>query len=106
MGVILFSMQAYGQTPSELSYRLIPNKILQNSDGILQVYSNGEVSPTNIQNLVATSSDSSIIQILGIAPDKNNFITDVKIKTGSAGKANIALAAPGFTSQEFEITVY
>jgi hypothetical protein len=106
MGIIVFPIIAYGQTPSELSYRLIPNKILQNSEGILQVYSNGESAPTNIENLVATSSDSSVIQILGIEPDKNNFITDVKIKTGSSGKANIALAAPGFTSQEFPITVY
>jgi len=101
----MFSTGAYGQTPGELTYRLIPNKILQNSEGILQVFANGD-TPTNIENLVATSSDPSIIQIVGIEPDKNNFITDVKIKTGSAGTANIALAAPGFSSKEFPIIVY
>lgn len=106
MGIIVFSTGAYGQTPSELSYRLIPNKILQNSEGVLQVYDNSDAAPKNIEKLVATSSDSSIIQISGIEQDENNFVTDVKIKTGNAGTANIALAAPGFSPKEFAITVY
>jgi hypothetical protein len=106
MSIIMFSTYAHGQTPNELECRLVPNKILQNSDGMLQVYAKGDAVPTNIENLVATSSDSSIIQILGVEQDKNNFITDIKIKTGSAGTANIELAAPGFSSQEFPITVY
>ena len=106
MGIIIFSTGAYGQTPSELSYRLIPNKILQNSEGVLQVYANSDAAPKNIEKLVATSSDSSVVQISGIEQDKNNFVTDVKIKTGNAGTANIALAAPGFSPKEFAITVY
>ncbi len=101
----MFSTVAYAQTPSDFDHRFIPNKMLQNSEGVIQVYAKNNTTPTNIMNLVATSSDSSIIKIVGIEPDKNNFMTDVKIKTGVSGTANIALAAPGFSSQEFPVIV-
>jgi hypothetical protein len=106
MGIIIFSTSAYAQTPSEFSYRLVPNKILQNSEGVIQVSNKGDNMPTGIENLVATSSDSSIIKITSIENDKNNFVTNIKIQTLNSGDAKIALAAPGFLSQEFPITVY
>src|SRR5438445_9801990 len=96
---------AYGQSDSELGVRLVPNKIMENTDGILQVYSNSD-DIVKIDKLIATSSDSSIIQILGTETEKGGFVTDVKIKAVGAGDATIALAAPGFHSMEYKVTVY
>lgn len=96
----------YGQT-IEFGYRLIPNKIVENTEGVLQVYLKDEtIIPGKIDNLVVTSSDSSIIQILGVGENQKGFFTPVKIKAVGVGTANIALAAPGLTSTEFPVTVY
>jgi len=104
----LFTTITYGQTSTELGYRLVPNKIVEDSEGILQVYvKNGEeVIPSQINNLIVASSDSSIIQILEIQKNENGFVTPVRIKAVGSGTTNIALAAPGFLSKEFPITVY
>lgn len=102
-----FTMGAYGQTPSELGYRILPSKIVENTEGVLQVYVKSETTaPREIQGLVVTTSDSSVIQILGIEKSENSFITPVRIKAIGSGTANIALAAPGFLSQEIPITIY
>ncbi len=105
LGLIVVSSAAYGETSGGLGYRIVPNKILENTDGVLQVYSNAS-STSSVQKLIATSSDSSIIQIIKTELDKNGFITDVKIRAVGEGTAKIALAAPGFSSQEIPITVY
>src|SRR2546428_1196293 len=96
---------AYGQSDSEIGVRLVPNKIMENTDGILQVYSNSD-DIVKIDKLIATSSDSSIIQILGTETEKGGFVTDVAIKAVGAGDATIAIAAPGFHSMEYKVTVY
>jgi hypothetical protein len=106
MGIIVFSTGVYGQTPNELSFRFLPSKIIENTDAVLQVYAKGDSLPHNIDNLIATSSDSSILQILGVKEDQNNFVTSVKIHTLNPGTANIDLAAPGFSSQEVPVTVF
>ncbi|TLX70114.1 MAG: hypothetical protein E6L05_04510 [Thaumarchaeota archaeon] len=105
LGIIVFPTLAYAQTASEFSYRLLPDKIVANTEGVLQVYVKGNL-PTKIDNLIASSSDSHVIQITGIEQNKDGYVTNVKIKAVSSGTANIALAAPGFTSQEFSITIY
>src|SRR5438445_912249 len=96
---------AYGQSDTEIGVRLVPNKIMENTDGILQVYSNSD-DIVKIDKLIATSSDSSIIQILGTETEKGGFVTDVKIKAVGAGDATIAFAATGFHSIEYKVTVY
>jgi len=106
MGVIVFSTGAYAQTPSELAFRFLPNKIMENTDVVLQVYAKGDSLPHNIDKLIATSSDSTIIQITGVEEDPNNFVTSVKIHTLNPGTTTISLAAPGFASQEVPITVF
>ena len=107
IGIGLFVNTAYGQIPAEFGYRLIPNKIVANTEGVFQVYlKDGTTIPGKIDNLVVTTSDSSIIQILEIGENANGFVTPVKIKAVSTGTANIALAAPGFSPTEFPITVY
>lgn len=99
---------AYGQTTNELGYRLFPGKIVENGEGILQIYAlkDGIIFPDYVKNLVVTSSDSSIIQILDISENENGFATDVKIKAVGSGDANIAIAASGYSSKEFPVTVY
>lgn len=106
LGVIVFSTGVYGQTAGELAYRFLPDKIIENSSTVLQVYAKDDTFSRNVDNLIATSTDSSIIKILGVEKDENNFITDVKIMALNPGTTNIDLAAPGFTSQEIPITVY
>ena len=96
---------AHGESTAQLGMRLVPNKIMENTEGIVQVYSNS-ADMVKVDNLIATSSDSSIIQILGIEKEKDSYVTDVKIKAITSGSTKIALAAPGFLSQEFPITVY
>ena len=95
---------AYAQSDNALGVRVIPNKIMENTEGIIQVYANSD-SIIKIDKLIATSSDSSVIQILGIEQEAGGYTTDVKIQAVNAGDAKIALAAPGFLSNEFQITV-
>ena len=102
----MFSSVVYGQTSGQLGYRVIPNKIMENTDGVIEVYAVGDTDSSTLEKLIATSSDSSIIKILGTEQDKNGFVTNVKIKAYGEGTAKIAIAAPGFSSQEFQITVY
>src|ERR1700674_2672483 len=98
MGIMVFSTGAYGQTPSELDFRFLPNKIMENTDVVMQVYNKGDSLTHNVDKLIATSSDSSVIQITSVGEDQNNSVTSVKIHTLNPGKATIALAAPGFAS--------
>ncbi len=106
MGIIVFSTGAYAQTPSELGFRFLPNKIMENTDIVLQVYAKGDGIPHNVDKLIATSSDSSIIQISEVQEDPNSFVTSVKIHTLNPGTTTIALAAPGFASLEVPVTVF
>ncbi len=92
------------QSDNNLGVRVIPNKIMENTDGIIQVYSNSD-NLVKIDKLIATSSDSSIIQILGVEQEAGGYTTNVKIKAINAGDAKIALAAPGFLSNEFDVIV-
>ena len=105
LGIIVFPTLAYAQTTGEFSYRTLPGKIVANTEGVLEVYVKGDL-PAKIDNLIASSSDSHIIQIIGIEQNNDGYVTNVKIKAINAGTANIALAAPGFSSQEFPITIY
>jgi len=92
----------------EFDIRLIPSKIVENSDGIMQVFiSDGtDIVPTKITDLTVTSLDSSILHIEKVKESDTGFITEVSVKTGKAGTTNIYLAAPGFTSKVIPITVY
>lgn len=87
--------------------RTIPNKIIENSDAIIQIYAlkNGYIFPIKINNLIVTSLDSSTIKILEI-DQGSGYVTNVKIKSLSAKTTSIALVAPGFTSYQYPMTVY
>jgi len=107
--VIVMSLftTVHGQISLEFGYRLIPDKIVEGTEGVLQVYLKGDtIVPGKIDNLIVTSSDSSIIQILEVGENQNGFFTPVKIRAIGVGNADIALAAPGLASIEFPVTVY
>ncbi|MDE1812656.1 MAG: Ig-like domain-containing protein [Thaumarchaeota archaeon] len=100
-------MKSYADNDYTFGVRIMPQKLIENSDGILQVYAlNGNhIYPQKIDNMVFSSTDSSIIQVIGIEKG-NGFITNIKLKTLGQGDAKIEIGAPGFVSQEIPITVY
>ena len=99
---------ANAQTTSEFGYKLLPEKLLENTVGDLQVYvtSNNMMVPTSVNNLTAISSDTDIIKILEVSEDSDIFIKNIKIKAIKPGIAIIGLAAPGFSSKEISIEVF
>jgi hypothetical protein len=56
--------------------------------------------------LIVTSSDQNIVKILELSTDKDTSIISVKIQANDSGNADIAIAAPGFESEEFSTIVY
>ncbi len=101
-------MKSYADDDYSFGVRLIPQKLIENSDGVLQVYAmhNGHIYPQKIENMIFSSTDSSIVQVNGIENNDDSFITNIKLKTSGQGSAKIELGAPGFVSQEIPITVY
>ncbi len=101
---MVFPAYADTQTPAEFGMKIIPGKIMENTEGVIEVYS--KTDGTTIDNLIATSSDPSIVQILNIEQDETHMKSTVKIKALASGDVKIALAAPGFSSNEFDLTVF
>jgi hypothetical protein len=100
----MFPSYIQAESGNQLGYKLVPSKIMENTECVLQVYSMAD--GISLDKLVATSSDSSIIQIEDLQKADSPFTYNIKIKTMNAGAANIAVAAPGFASQEIPIRVY
>ena len=105
-GIIVIPAQA--QTTSEFGYQLHPEKLLENTEGILQVFvtSNGMMVPKEIQNLKVVSSDNSIIEILGIEDNDDKFTKNILINAKKSGISGIILAAHGFSSKEISLEVF
>lgn len=101
-------MPVQAQTTSEFGYQLHPEKLLENTEGILQIFviSNEMMVPKQVTNVKVVSSDNSIIQILGIEDGNDKYTKNVLIKAKKAGIVNIALAAPGFSSKEITLEVF
>lgn len=104
--IIFFSASAYGEE-FNMRVKIFPEKIMENSEGVLQIYAvyNSHIFPKKINDLRYSSSDSSIVKILGTDSDADSFI-HLRIKTMNPGTASIKLVAPGFASQEIPIIVY
>ena len=105
-GIIVIPAQA--QTTSEFGYQLHPEKLLENTEGILQVFitSNEMMVPKEIQNLKVVSSDNSIIEILGIEDNDDKFTKNILINAKKSGISGIILAAHGFSSKEISLEVF
>ncbi|MDE1764525.1 MAG: hypothetical protein KGH88_09855, partial [Thaumarchaeota archaeon] len=106
--ISLATVKSYAEDTSTFGVRLIPNKMIENSDGVLEVYAlyNGHIFPTKIQNMAFSSTDSTVVQVGQVEDNNTSFIAHIKIRANNPGTAGIVLAAPGFSSQEFPITVY
>jgi len=102
----MIPISAYAES-NEFGYKLLPEKLLEYTDGTLQIFVQVDnlMIPQEIVGLKTTSSDSSIIKIIGMEPG-NDFITNIKIQALKPGEAKIALAAPGFKSKEISLKVY
>ncbi|MGI0060293.1 MAG: hypothetical protein ACREBJ_11060, partial [Nitrosotalea sp.] len=100
-------MKSYADSDYTFGVRVMPQKLIESSDGILQIYAlhGNHIYPQKIDNLVFSSTDSTVIQVIGVESN-DNFITNVKLKTIGQGNAKIEIGAPGFVSQEVPITVY
>ncbi|MCE9617758.1 MAG: hypothetical protein K8Q88_05295, partial [Nitrosarchaeum sp.] len=96
------------QTTAEFGYQLHPEKLLENTVGTLQIFvtSNEMMVPRSIDDLKVISSDNSIIQVIDIQENNNGYTKNVQIKAIKPGIANIALAAPGFSSKEITLEVF
>ena len=101
-------IRSYADDTNTFGIRLVPSKMIENSSGVLEIWSlyDNHVFPTKINNLVFSSTDSAIVQIQGLEDNDTGFVTHVKIQANNPGIANIVIAAPGFVSQQFPITVY
>jgi len=102
---VIMPISAYAD--SEFVYKQLPGKILEYTDGTIQVFveSEGLMVPQKITGLKTTSTDTSIIKIIEVEP-ANKYITNIQIQALKPGTANIILAAPGFMSKEIPITVF
>jgi hypothetical protein len=98
----------HAQEPKNFGYKLMPEKLVEGTEGILQVYGlqKNIPIPNSIDNLIVTSSDQNIVKILELSTNKDTAITSVKLQAIDSGTANIAIAAPGFASEEFAISIY
>lgn len=100
----IFPHYVFADDGNQLDTTSIPNKIIAGTDGIIQVYAKNFTS--TIDGLVATSSDSSIMQILGVEKDVSHNVFNIKISALNAGQVTISVAASGFASLELPVTVY
>jgi hypothetical protein len=98
-------LYVHGQSPSDIEYRFVPSKIIEGTEGTLQVYAK-DTMPRPVDNLIATSSDPTLVEITSIDSNQNRLFTEVKIRAMHAGNAKIAFAAPGFLSKEIPVTIY
>jgi len=104
----IFVMPVQAQVTSEFGYQLHPEKLLENTEGTLQVFviSSEMMVPKEIKNLKVISSDNSIIQVVDVVDGNEKFAKNVLIKAKKPGVTNIALAAPGFSSKEITLEVF
>jgi len=109
-GIILsmFLVPVQAQITSEFGYQSHPNKVLENTEGKLQIFvtSNDMMVPKQITNLKATSSDNEIIEILGIEDGNDKYTKNILFKAKNPGITSIALAAQGFSSKEISLEVF
>jgi len=105
-GIIIVPAQA--QTTSDFGYQLHPEKLLENTEGVLQIFvtSNNMMVPKQIQNLKVISSDNSIIEILGVEDNDDKFTKNILINAKKSGITGIVLAATGFSSKEISLEVF
>lgn len=104
---IVYTISISAAYAEEFDIRFLPQKLVEGSEAKMQVFiAEGEtIIPKKITDLTITSLDSSILHIEKIH-DSSSFATDITVKAGKPGTTTIYLAAPGFDSKEFPVTIY
>jgi len=105
--IISGTVSANGQTSFEFGHVAHPQKLLENTQGIIYVYAtnDGRTTPITIDGLKASSSDTSIVEIIKVSND-DKFTNAITILAKEPGTANLSLAAPGFKSKQIPLTIY
>jgi len=108
MSILTPSLAYAAVTDTEFGTRFIPSMIVQDREGMMQVFTTqgGTLLPEKIDGLTVTSLDSSILRILTVKNSESGFTTEITLKGIKAGDTKLFLAAPGFTSLELPVTVY
>ena len=108
MSILTPSLSYGAENDHELGTRLIPSMIVQDTEGMMQVFAKqgGILVPEKINGLTVTSLDSSILRILTVKNSELGFVSEITLKGIKAGDTKLFLAAPGFTSLELPVTVY
>ena len=107
IAVSIVFMPSYAESSTKFGYQLLPEKLLENTEGIFQLYvsANGIMMPKSINNLKVISTDNSIIKVIGVE-QFNEYITNVKVQALNPGIVNLVVAASGFLSEEIPIKVH
>ena len=106
---ILTPSLAYGaDNDLQFGTRFIPSMIVQDREGMLQVFAKQGTSivPEKIDGLTVTSLDSSILRVLTVKNSESGFVSEVTLKGVKSGETKLFLAAPGFEPQELPVTVF
>jgi len=92
----------------ELGTRFLPSLLVEDSEGIIQVYAkHGEsIIPKKISGLIATSLDSSIVRVIDVRENETGFDSEIRIKALKAGETSIFVVGPGFSPLEILVTVH
>ncbi len=105
--MFLTSMTHVADASLEFGTRLIPSMLIEEKQGILQVYAKnaGNIVPEKIEGLTATSLDSSILRVIDVKSNESGFTSEITILGVKPGTTKIFLAAPGFSATEISIKV-
>ena len=108
MSIITPSLAYGADNDNQFGIRLIPSMIVQDREGMMQVYAKqgDSLVPEKIDGLTVTSLDSSILRVLTVKNSESGFVSEVTMKGIKAGETKLFLAAPGFDSLELPITVH
>ena len=80
--VTIVTPSAYGQEVKNFGYKLLPEKLVEGTEGILQVYGlqKNIPLPDAIENLIVTSSDQRIVKVLELNTNVDTAIISVKLQ--------------------------
>ena len=108
MSILTPSLSYGAVNDPEFGTRLIPSMIVQDREGMMQVFvkQGGTLIPEKINGLTVTSLDSSILRILTVKNSESGFVSEITLKGIKAGDTKLFLAAPGFPSLELPVTVF
>ncbi len=103
--LVIFPSYAFADGESgQLDAKLVPNQMMVNTDGVIQV--TPKTFGDEVNDLIATSSDSSVVQVLGIEDDSTHNAYDIKVRGINPGQVTINMAASGFSPLEMPVTIY